>query len=118
MMQQIEAFLSRSRPEMWSQMSAQDKQNLADRIETVAAELEASPPWSRPQTDDHLALTAYHQQVRSWAQETALDQELYQVWPTDSEQEDDEVDPQTAAAIELQHQLRSEVAQISRDLEL
>ncbi|OYO13128.1 hypothetical protein CGZ98_06175 [Enemella evansiae] len=117
MLERIEAFLSQSRPQLWAQMSTQDKQTLADRIAATAAELEANPPWPRPQTTDHTELTAYHSQVRSWAQETALDQELYQVWPTDPEQEESDVDPRVAAALELQQELASDRQQAIRDLD-
>lgn len=103
----VHQYMLQARPELWEQMSDEEHFALFDRINESIEDLTMNPPWPSPNTTDHLELVAYHQQVRTWATETALHQNLYEVWPIDPDSEEEPMEV-IGEVMQLQQELRRE----------
>lgn len=106
--ERITRYMSQTHPQAWDELMPADRQEMIAAAEDVAMDLIANPPWPAPRTTDHSELVAYHQQVRSWAIETAMHSEIYEVWPTDPEVEEADVSEMTREAHALQQELIAE----------
>lgn len=99
----ISSYLSQHRPDVWTQMSDQELDALADQItQAVIEEIELDPT-APPPTSNHAELVAHHNQMRQRAEEIVLNEMLYQAFPPPPE--DDEVDETTAEMHQLLAQL-------------
>lgn len=115
--QHVSQYLRRARPQMWQEMSDQDKAQIGHRINEEMHALMMNPPWPRPTSQEYLDQLHWNQQVQAWAQETALHHHLYQQWPIDQDNSEGEDNEMVVEMMELQAEIRQDVQHALENLE-